>query len=153
MSDDSAEPPNNGAVLSIAQILKNVMSSAADAEIGALFVNSRLEIPARTMLIEMGHPQPPTPMQTDNTTALGFVTKNLQPKQTKSTHMQHWWMRDRQYQKQFRYYWGKGSGNKGDYQSKHFCPAHHTQVRPEYLTPSKVLNALRKLYGMSPHEF
>jgi hypothetical protein len=99
MSDDSAEPPNNGAVLSIAQILKNVMSSAADAEIGALFVNSRLAIPARTMLIEMGHPQPPTPMQTDNTTALGFVTKHLQPKQTKSTHMQHWWMRDRQDQK------------------------------------------------------
>ena len=153
LSDNSTEPPNNGAVLSIAQILKNVMSSAADAEIGALFVNSRLAIPARTMLIEMGHPQPPTPMQTDNTTALGFVTKNLQPKQTKSTHMQHWWMRDRQDQKQFRYYWGSGKGNKGDYQSKHFCPAHHIQVRPEYLTPSAVLNALRKSYGMPPHEF
>ena len=55
-------------------------------------MNSYLAIPTVTMLIEMGHPQPPTPMQTDNTKALGFVTKNLQPKQTKSIHMQHWLM-------------------------------------------------------------
>ena len=39
MSDSSRDPPNNGAVLTIAQIIKNVMSSAAEAEIGALFIN------------------------------------------------------------------------------------------------------------------
>jgi hypothetical protein len=55
--------------------MKNVMTSAAEAEIGALFLNSRQAIPARRLLEEMGHKQPPTPIQTDNTTALGFVTK------------------------------------------------------------------------------
>ena len=92
MSDNSKCPPNNGAFHNIAQIIKSVMSSAAEAEIGALFLNSRQAIPARTLLEEMGHIQPPTPIMTDNTTALGFVSKNLQPKRTKSTDMRYWWM-------------------------------------------------------------
>ena len=37
MSTDVPIPPNNGAVLSIAQLIKAVMSSAAEAKIGALF--------------------------------------------------------------------------------------------------------------------
>ena len=104
MSNNSSDPPNNGAVLSIAQIIKNTMTSAADAEIGALYINTRQVVPTRYLLEEMGHPQPPTPVQTDDTTALGFVTKNLQPKATKSTDMNYWFMRDRQDQKQFKYY-------------------------------------------------
>ena len=59
LSDDGKDPKNNGAVLNIAQIIKNVMSSAAEAEIGALFLNSRQAIPARTTLEEMGLVQPP----------------------------------------------------------------------------------------------
>ena len=95
LSDNRNDPKDNGAVLNIAQIIKNVMSSAAEAEIGALFINSRQAIPVRTVPEEMGHVHPPKPIQTDNTTALGFVSKNLQPKATKSADMKYWWMRDR----------------------------------------------------------
>jgi hypothetical protein len=101
MSNNDADPGNNGAVFNIAQILKSVMSSATEAEIGALFLNSRQVIPARTMLMETRHTQPPTPIQTDNTTALDFVSKNLQPKATKSTDMKFWWMQDQLDQLQF----------------------------------------------------
>ena len=87
MSADSADPPNNGAVLTIAQIIKNIMSSAAEAELGALFINCREAVPARHTLEEMGHKQPPTPMQTDNTTALGVVTNNIASKHLKSMDM------------------------------------------------------------------
>ena len=89
MTTNEDNLPNNGAVLKVAQIIKHVMTSAADAEIGALYINTRHDIPTRNTLQDMGHPQPPTPMQTENTTALGFVTNNLQPKATKSTDMQH----------------------------------------------------------------
>ena len=147
MSNKGPNPPNNGAVTNIAQIIKSVMSSAAEAEIGALFINSRQAIPARHLLEEMGHPQPPTPIMTDNTTALRFVTKNLQPKQTKSTDMRYWWMRDRSDQKQFSYYWGPGSGILADYFTKHFCAAHHREMRPKFLTPASVLNAFRVRVG------
>ena len=62
LSDHSDNPPNNGAVLNIAQIIKNLMTSAADAEIGAFFINLRQAIPARNTVGEMGHKQPPKPM-------------------------------------------------------------------------------------------
>jgi len=153
MSNDEEVPPNNGAILNVAQIIKNVMTSAADAEIGALYINTRQAIPARYQLEEMGHKQPPTPVQTDNTTALGFVNKNINPKATKSTDMQHWFLRDKEDQKQFRYYWSAGKGNDGDYYTKHFCGAHHQQMRPRYLTPRRVLDALRVSQGKMPHEY
>ena len=35
-------PTNNGAVLNILQIIKAVMSSAAEAELGALFINAKM---------------------------------------------------------------------------------------------------------------
>ena len=87
MSDNSSKPENNGAITDIAQMMKHVVSSAADAEIGALFINTRQAIPARMVAEEPGHPQSQTPVQTDNTIALRFANKNLQPKVTKSTNM------------------------------------------------------------------
>ena len=46
MSDNAKDPRNNGAVLNIAQIMTSVASSAAEAKIGVLFVNSCQAIPA-----------------------------------------------------------------------------------------------------------
>jgi hypothetical protein len=59
----------NGAILIISTVLKHVMSSAAEAEIGAVFINAKEGAVLRTTLEELGHPQPPAPMETDNTTA------------------------------------------------------------------------------------
>jgi hypothetical protein len=59
----------NGAILIISKVLKHVMSSAAEAEIGEVFTNAKEGAVLRTTLQELGHPQPPTPMETDNTTA------------------------------------------------------------------------------------
>ena len=61
MSSDVPEPPNNGAVLNIAQIIKAVMSSAAEAEMGALYINAREALPARLTLQEMGASTAPNP--------------------------------------------------------------------------------------------
>ena len=41
MSNNEPMPPNNGAILNIAQIIKAVMSSAAEAELRALYINAR----------------------------------------------------------------------------------------------------------------
>ena len=147
MSDNSEFPENNGAILNIAQIIRNVVTLAADAEINALFINTRHAIPARNLLNEMGHKQPATPAQTDNTTALGFVTKNLNPKATKSTDMNNWYMRDKQDQEQFRYYWREGKRNDADYQTKHFCQAHHQEKRFNYLTRRDIVDSLRMRQG------
>ena len=57
---------NNGALLTTSQVLRNVMLSAAEAVCGALFNNSKQGVLLRISLEEMGHPQPPTPIQVDN---------------------------------------------------------------------------------------
>jgi hypothetical protein len=93
MSSDTKDPSNNGTGLNIAQIIKSLMSSAAKAELGALYINTRQAIPQRKLLEEISHPQPPTLMQTDNSTALGFFTSNIQPRQTKAMDMQFHWLR------------------------------------------------------------
>ena len=100
MSSDTKDPANNGAVLNIAQLIKAVMSSAAEAELGALYINACEAVPQRQLLEEMGHPQPPTPMQTDNSTALGVVTNNIQPRRTKAMDMRFHWLRCREAQNQ-----------------------------------------------------
>ena len=39
-SENEEDPANNGAVLNTAQIIKAVMLSAAEAELGAMFINA-----------------------------------------------------------------------------------------------------------------
>ena len=75
---------NNGAILTIAQVIKNVMSSAAKAELGALYIMARKAVYIRIILTKLGHKQLCTPIQTDNSTAKGIINNNVKPKQTKA---------------------------------------------------------------------
>jgi hypothetical protein len=63
----------------------------------------------------MGHEQPATPIQVDNSTAEGIVNKRVQPKRTKAMDMRFHWLRYRWILNQFRYYWRLGSKNYADY--------------------------------------
>ena len=49
------------------------MLSAAEAELGALYIIAKKCVYIRLMLEEMGHQQPVTPLQIDNTTAEGVI--------------------------------------------------------------------------------
>jgi hypothetical protein len=100
MSNNTAKPTNNGAILTIAQIIKVVMSLAAEAKVGALYINCREAIPARHTLEFMGHPQPLTPMQTDNTTTFGVANNNF-IKKLKAMDMKYHWLHDRDCRGQF----------------------------------------------------
>ena len=68
---------DNGAILSIAKVIKNVMASATEAELGAMYVNLREAVPIRNILTELGHKQPPTPVVTDNAVEEGIINKKL----------------------------------------------------------------------------
>ncbi len=87
LSNDETFPPNNGAILTNVTIIKAVMSLAAEAELGALYLNAKEAVYLQQILEKMGHPQPKTPMQTDNTTAEGVINKKIQPKCTKAMDM------------------------------------------------------------------
>ena len=115
MSKDSEEPPNNGAVHTVAKIIKAVMSSAAEAELGGSYFNVREAVPMRKALEELGHKQPRIPMKTDNSTALGIVSNKIQPKRTKAMDMRFHWLRCRGSPGQFGYYWLPGAKIWADY--------------------------------------
>ncbi len=133
-------PPPNGAILNIAQIIKNVMTSAAEAELAALYINAKEAVYIRLILECMGHRQPPTPIQTDNSTAEGVINSTVQPKRTKAMDMRFHWLRDRETLQQFRFYWRPGQTNLADYWTKHHPAAHHRNMRPEFLTPKATLD-------------
>ena len=150
LSNGTDEAPNNNAILHISQIIKSVMFSVAEAELGALYINAREAVSCHTVLQEMGHPQPPTPIQTKNSTALGVVTNNILPRRTKAMDMHFWWLRNRDAQEQFRYYWRPGTTNLGDYWTKHHCSAHHQEKQSEILTPLFIIQALRASTNRCP---
>jgi hypothetical protein len=62
----------NIAILIICKVLKHLMSSAAEAEIGAVFINAKEGAVLRTTLEELGHKLPPTPMETDDNNSTGY---------------------------------------------------------------------------------
>jgi hypothetical protein len=144
LSRDEQNPPNNGAILTIAQIIDAVMSSAAEAELGALFINAKEAVHMRCILQEMGHSQPPTPIQTDNSTAEGVINSIVRPKRTKSMDMRFEWLLDREQQGQFKIYWRPGKTNLAEYFTNHHPPAHHRNVREIFLTHIAEVQRLRQ---------
>ena len=144
LSSDVQHPPNNGAILTIVQIIDAVMSSAAEAELGALFINAKEAVYLRRILQEMGHRQPRTPIQTDNSTAEGVINARIRPKRTKSMDMRFEWLLDRAQQWQFKIYWRPGKTNLADYFTKHHPPAHHRNMRGDFLMRVAEVHRLRQ---------
>ena len=98
LSENEPKPKLNVPVLTIAQIIKTVMASAAEAEMEPLYITAKKMIPMRHTRIEMGWPQPQTPIKTYNSTSVGFTNKTIFNKATKSADMKLWWLRDRESQ-------------------------------------------------------
>jgi hypothetical protein len=80
LSEDNPSPRFNGVVITIATIIKFVMVSAAEDELAALFIAACEMVPHRQTFIDMGWPQPRSPIQTDNSTAVGVTSKTIVPK-------------------------------------------------------------------------
>ena len=130
---DEPAPPINGAVNIPANILREIVSSAAEAELAGLFYNGKEAAPERTTLEELGHPQPPTPIVTDNNVAAGIANESVKQKRSKAMDMRYYWVRDRVKQQQFVIYWRQGTEQRADYFTKHHPASHHQAMRPVYL--------------------
>ena len=129
LSENDPIPRWNGPLLTIAQIMKYVVSSAAEAEMTALFLTAKEMVPLRNTLTEMGWKQPPSPLQSDNSTAVGMTNSTLIPKKSRSWDLRLNWLRCREAQLQFRTYWDKGANNDGDYSTKHHPDIYHETKR------------------------
>jgi hypothetical protein len=135
---DPVPPANNGAIHVNSVIMRNVLASATEAEVGALFHNAQDACMLRQTLTELGHPQPATPIQTDNACAEGIINDTVKQKRSKAIDMRFYWVRDRSRQGQFVIHWKAGALNRADYFTKHHPPAHHQTLRPTYLLPREL---------------
>ena len=134
--DTDKSPVLNGPVHVLCKIIDAVMSSAQEAETGAGYLNARDMVPIRQTLIELGHPQGPTPLQFDNKCATGIMNDTVRQKRSKAMDMRFYWLRDRVRQNQFHIHWKKGTSNMGDYVTKHHPTKHHQEVRPQFVANS-----------------
>ena len=125
---------NNGAIHTLTKIIKHVMGSAGETEVASLYYNCKNAIPLRRALTEMGHPQPPTMVVTDNSTAEGLINKTMTPKRAKTYDQRFNWLRCREAQKQFNIIWRRGKDNRADYHTKTH-PIHvYKNKRSDYVT-------------------
>jgi hypothetical protein len=115
----------NGSILNVAAVIKNVVASAEESEVGAFFRNAQRGAPLRVTLTDLGHTQPPTPLRTDNSTAFGIVNETIKQKRSKAMVMRYHWLTDRVRQKRVDVYWRPGRENLGDYHTKHHSEQHH----------------------------
>ena len=125
-------PTSNGIIACNAKILKNIMSSAMEAEVAAAYENAKEACPMRQTLEELGHKQPPTPLQVDNAAAVGFANGTTKPRRSKAIDMRFHWVADRVRQGQFVVYWAPGNKNWADYVTKHHPASHHLLMRPTF---------------------
>eukprot|EP00804_Cyclotella_cryptica_P008022 CCRYP_004538-RB/>CCRYP_004538-RB protein AED:0.45 eAED:0.39 QI:0/-1/0/1/-1/0/1/0/221 len=123
----------NGAIYVFCGILKFVVASAAEAELGALFLNCKEGKILRLVLQELGHTQPPTPTHCDNETATGIANNTVKKQQSRSMEMRFFWVADQVNRHHFQVRWHPGQKNLADYFTKHFEARHHISVRPWYL--------------------
>ena len=73
--------------MTLAKAIKHVMLSASEVETAALFYNCKAAAPLHVTLAVMGHPQPKTPVTTNNSPAQGLITKTMIPKAAKLYNM------------------------------------------------------------------
>ena len=138
LSSKSLQDTNiNGAIHVEAKVMRNVMASSAEAEIGALFINSQTTLPLRVALTELGHPQPPTLIQTHNSMASSIAASTVKKKRRKTIDMRYYWLQDRQAQKQIKVFWASKHTNLADYFTKRHSETHHTQIRPFLISDTR----------------
>ena len=94
-------PRWNVPVLTLAQIIKFVMSSASEAELGALFMKSQEMATMRNTLEEMKWPNPKSPIHNDNSAAAGVVNNTIVTRKLKTMGRRLHWLRFREAQGQF----------------------------------------------------
>ena len=63
------------------------MGLASEAEIGSAYINGQKAVPISTLLLELGHPHPATPIQVDNSNADGFARNTIKKKLSKAIDM------------------------------------------------------------------
>jgi hypothetical protein len=119
----------NGAIHTFSTIIPCIVASAGEAEYAALlFAAAQHAASLRTILADLGHPQPPTILMCNNTCAIGIATDFIKQKRSKSIDMRFHWVRDRVRQGQFLISHIRTDLNVSDYFTNNLDPFRHNAL-------------------------
>jgi hypothetical protein len=134
LTNHDEEKFNNGIILTLSSIIKQVISSASKVELAALYYGCKLAVPICTTLEEMGHPQLKcTMITTNNITAQGLTMGTMTPKASKLIDQPFHWLKCCNAQCQFFSLWRCSIENCANYASKHHPAKHHQAARSFYI--------------------
>jgi hypothetical protein len=85
----------NGPFFCTSKIISCIVTSAAEAELGAAFQNAQKGAQFRNTLIELGYPQQASTILVDNTVAEGLAKDTVNARRSKSMDVRFFWLRDR----------------------------------------------------------
>ena len=114
-------------------ILNFVAALAAEAELVALFKNTKEAKVMKLTLREIVHSQPLTPIHCGNATETGIANRTVKIQRSRSMKMRYFYICDVVKKEEVQLDWQQGQNNLGDYVSKRHDTKQHQQVRPIYL--------------------
>jgi hypothetical protein len=120
----------NGPFFCTSKKISCVVSSAAEAELGAAFQNAQKGAQSRNTLIELGYPQQPTTLLVDNTVAEGLASDTVNARRSKSMDVRFFWLRDRVQKAQFIIRHLAGRWNISDFFTKPLPKDKFEQFKP-----------------------
>lgn len=124
----------NAPILIECKGFRHVVCSSAEAETAAVFHNAQTAVPIRRILISLGHPQPATPLKTDNSTTEGFVKNNIDVPRAKTWDMRLNKLKEYQIEKIFDIYWDSAKNSMSDYYTKtQHTTLHHREERLKHI--------------------
>eukprot|EP00957_Ditylum_brightwellii_P191227 14560672-Ditylum_brightwellii.AAC.1 len=94
----------NSAILVVSIILQNGMASAAEAKLGALFVNTKEAVVLQITLLKIGYMKSATHIQVDNSTDSDVNNSRICKNRSKAIEMQFYWVKDSVKQGHFHIY-------------------------------------------------
>ena len=122
----------NGAISTLYTILKSLIASVAEAELGVLCMCVK-EGRIMRLISKVGYPQLATPIHCDNATAVGIVNGKVKIQRSRCMEMRYFYSWDQVKRGFFDVKWHQGQENLGNYQSKTLMRKHHVNLRPMYL--------------------
>jgi hypothetical protein len=136
---DASKPEvENGMVHAVSSIIDVVVASAGESEYGAGFIMAQHGVWLRNIAIALGHPQPATPLLSDNNFCIGLCNDTIKQKRSKSIDMRFHWLRDRIRQGQFTIAYIATEDNLADFFTKTLPPKKHQAAMPRLvLTPQQ----------------
>jgi hypothetical protein len=135
-NDDNDATFTNGNIFAFSKIIDVVVASVGEGEYASVFLNAQAGEYVRSILLALGHPQPPTVIYCDNECAVGLANDTVKMKRSKSIDMRFHWIRDRIKQRHFVVTWIKGANNLADFFTKALpVHAHQSTMHKLVFTP------------------